>query len=357
MASGTFEIGSLKVKRGERGFTRLPVTTLLVGAELGIPVHVVHGAKPGPVLGMISVIHGMEHFPIRILRDVILKLDPQQLAGTVLAVPLANPVAFARAKRSTPEDDIDFADMNRIFPGVRAKPAFGTGESPESDRTLTERMAATLAEQYFSRLEYLIDFHCHWNDGGLYMMLQNKDDGTELTKRSHEITRYFNIGIVNENNPAGSKTATGLAHARGVVTAVVEVGGGALTEAVARKAVQRGSDGVFNVLRHLKMVPGEAAEPKKQFSAHVRPHVRPTKAGYLVTRCEPEELFREDRLGIPVKKGDVLAEVFDPYTLQVVEQIVSPVDGIVYMTRASGPVEAGYHGFSIADTAQARWID
>jgi len=357
MAGDIFEIGSLRVKRGERGFTRLPVTTLLVGAELAIPVHIVHGAKEGPVLGMIGVIHGMEHFPIRILREVILGINPQELAGTVLAVPIANPVAFARAKRSTPEDDIDFADMNRIFPGKRARPAFGTGESPASDRSLTEIMAATLAEKYFPRLQYLIDFHCHWNDGGLYMMLQNKDDGTETSKRSHEITRYCNIGIVNENNPAGAKTATGLAHSMGIATAVMEVGGGALSEPVAKQAVKRAADGVFNVLRHLKMIPGEPIEPKRQFSAHVRPHVRPTKAGYLITRCEPEDLFRDDQLGIPVKKGQILGEVFDPYTLQVVEQIASPVDGIVYMTRASGPVEAGYHGFSIADTSQARWIE
>ena len=189
------------------------------------------------------------------------------------------------------------------------------------------------------------------------MMLQSKDDGTETTRRSHAITRYFNVGIVNENNPSGTKTATGLAHSLGIATAVVEVGGGALTEAVARKAVKRAVDGVFNVLRYLKMIPGEPVEPKRQFSAHVRPHVRPTKAGYLITRCEPEDLFRDDQLGIPVKKGEILAEVFDPYTLEIVEQITSPVDGIVYMTRASGTVEAGYHGFSVADTSQARWID
>ncbi len=357
MEGDMFRIGSLSVKRGERGFTRLPVTTLLVGSELAIPVHVIHGAKEGPVLGMISAIHGMEHFPVRILREVLLGINPQELAGTILAVPVANPVAFARAKRSTPEDDIDFANMNRIFPGKRARPAFGTGASPESDRTLTETMAATIAEQFFPRLQYLMDFHCHWNDGGLYMMLQNLDDGSETTRRSHDMTRYFNIGMVNENSPAGTKTATGLAQSMGIATAVVEVGGGALTEAVAKKAVKRAADGVFNALRHLKMIPGDPVEPGRQLSAHVRPHVRPTKAGYLITHCEPEDLFRDDQLGIPVTKGQLLAEVFDPYTLQVVEQIVSPVDGIVYMTRASGTVEAGYHGFSIADTTQARWID
>lgn len=352
-----FEIGGIKVKRGERGFTRLRVTSLLVGAELGIPVHVIHGAKPGPVLGLISSIHGMEHFAIRIVREVVLKTDPQQLAGTVLAIPVANPAAFARAKRNTPEEDIAFANLNRIFPGVRTKPAFWQGELPASDRTLTEWMAATLCQSFFPRLQCLLDYHCHWNTGGLMMLLQNLDDGTEVNRISHDLARYYNAGMINENAGSPPSTASGYANSLNIATVVVEIGAGALPERVQEKSLKMGADGAFNIMRRLKMLPGEPVEPKRQFSAHVRPHVRPSKAGYLVSNCEPEDLFRDDQLGIPVKQGDVLAEVFDPYTLEVVERLVSPVDGIVYMARGSGPVEAGYHGFSIADSSQAKWIE
>lgn len=191
------------------------------------------------------------------------------------------------------------------------------------------------------------------------MVLRTKDGKGEVYERSRDITRYLNLGIINENESAGTITATGYANSLGVATAVAEIGGGAaFPERVQKKAVQLGGDGVFNVLRHLDMLPGQSCvEPGRQFSAHVRPHVRPTKAGYLITHCEPEDLFHGESVGIPVKKGDVLAEVFDPYTLEVVEQLISPVDGLVYMTRRSGPVEAGAHGYSIADTSQAKWID
>ena len=357
MSSGTFNIGGIQVERGQRGYTRLPVTTLLEGSELVIPLHVVHGAQAGPVLGLISGIHGPEHFVIRILREIILSLDPEQLSGTVLAIPVANPVAFARSLRSTPEEDIDFADMNRIFPGVRARPSFGGGESPASDRSMTETMAATIAEQFFPRLDYMIDWHCHWNKGGLVMMLQPKDAVGEVGERSQAITRYFNLGVINENRSSGTNTATGYASSLGVATAVAEIGGGFLPDQAQKKAIKLGVDGVFNVLRYLQMLPGEPVEPKRQFSAHVRPHVRPTKAGYLITYCEPEDMFTGEELGIRVGKGDLLAEVYDPFTLEVVERIESPVDGLVYMARRSGPVEAGYHGYSIADSASANWID
>jgi predicted deacylase len=270
---------------------------------------------------------------------------------------VANPIAFARTKRSTPEEDIDFADMNRIFPGIRAKPAFGGGESHPSDRSLTEWMASIISEQFFPRLEYLIDFHCHGSEGSLAMMLQTKDDEGEVGERSRAITRYFGLGMIHENVSHGTFTATGYANSIGVATAVAEIGGGVLPARAQEKAVKLGVDGVLNVMRFLKMLPGELTEPSRQFSAHDRPHVRPTKAGYLVTHCEPEDILEGDELGIAVKRGDLLAEVFDPYTLGVVERIVSPVDGMVYMTRGSGPVEAGAHGFSIADTSKARWIE
>jgi len=355
--SDVFEIGGVAVAPGERGFTRLRVTSLLVGSDLGIPLHILHGAKPGPVFGLISTIHGMEHFGVRIVHDIVMGIDPRQLAGTILAIPVANPVAFARAKRNTPEEDIAFANLNRVFPGVRGDSGSGGPAEPISGRSLTEWIAAALVEHFMPRLDYLLDFHCHWDVGGLLMLLQELEDGTETNKRAHDMAMYYDVGMINENAAMGVNTATGYATSLGVACVPVEVGAGALPEVVQKKALAMCVDGAFNVLRRLEMLPGAPAAPHRQVSGHIRPHVRPTRAGYLVSNCEPEDLFREGHLGIPVKAGDILAEVFDPYTLEVVEQIVSPVDGIVYMTRGSGPVEAGAHGFSIVDSAQARWIE
>jgi predicted deacylase len=189
------------------------------------------------------------------------------------------------------------------------------------------------------------------------MMLQTRGGEDEVSERSRAITRYFGLGMIHENESSGTVTATGYAKSIGVATAVAEIGGGTLAEAAQKRAVRLGIDGVLNVLRFLEMLPGEPREPGQQFSAHERPHVRPTKTGYLVTYCEPEALFEGDRLGVVVKKGDLLAEVFDPYTLELIERIESPVDGVVYMARGSGPVEAGAHGYSIADSSRARWIE
>ena len=355
--ANTFEIGSLKVKRGERGMTRLSVTSLLVGAELGIPVHVLHGAKEGPVLGLIAGVHGPEPFVMRILREVVVGVDPGELAGTILAIPVANPVAFARAKRSTPEEDIDFADMNRIFPGTRAKPTFGGGESQPSDRSLTERMAATIVEHFFPYLQYLIDFHCHFAGCSLFESIVKTGGDPTKDRESLEINRLFNLGLIHESGDMAPVTATGYAAKLGAVTGAMELGGEGLSGPVQRRLVEFGTAGIYNALRYLKMIPGQVKQPDKQLYGTWQPHVRPTKAGYLVTEFAPDDLFAKTPFGVSVREGDLLGTVFDPHSFEEVERILAPVDGVLYVCRTSGPIEAGGHAYAVTAFEGSRWVD
>ncbi len=358
MNTDTFEIGGIKVKRGERGFTRLPVTSLLVGAELTIPLHVVHGAKEGPVLGLLSGVHGPEPFVMRIPRQVVLGVDPRELAGTILFIPVANPVAFARGKRSTPEEDIDFADMNRVFPGTRAKPTFGGGESQYSDRSLTEWMAATIVEHFFPRLQYLIDFHCHFAGCSLFESIVKMGGNPNKDRESFEINRLFNLGLIHESGDGPPITATGYAAAKlGVVTGAMEIGGEGISGPVQHRLVEFGTTGISNAMRYLKMIPGEVKQPGRQLYGTVQPHVRPTRAGYLVTEFAPDDLFANTPFGVSVRKDDLLGTVFDPYSFAETERIVAPVDGILYVSRTSGPIEAGGHAYAVTAYEGSHWVD
>jgi predicted deacylase len=114
--------------------------------------------------------------------------------------------------------------------------------------------------------------------------------------------------------------------------------------------------GIVNVLKYLRMLEGEPELPKRQLVYHTAPHVRPTKAGYLVVEFDREEMFEGDEVGIRVSEGDLLARVFDPYTFEQLEEIRAPVDGLVYFMRTSGLVHAGSRGFSIAPFSTGEWI-
>ena len=54
-----------------RFFTRLDVTTMLNGAMLAVPLHVVTGARPGPTFGIVTNTHGDEFLPTIAIRQFI----------------------------------------------------------------------------------------------------------------------------------------------------------------------------------------------------------------------------------------------------------------------------------------------
>jgi predicted deacylase len=85
-----------------RSFHRLPVTTMLNGADLTVPLHVVTGAKPGPTLGIITNQHGDEFLPTMVIRQWLAGLDTGRLSGRIVVVSVGNPLATAACQRITP---------------------------------------------------------------------------------------------------------------------------------------------------------------------------------------------------------------------------------------------------------------
>src|SRR5687767_3326782 len=86
-----------------REFISLPVTRLVSGAELRLGLHVVTGQRGGPTLGILTTVHGDETMGLMAVRALLESLDVDALAGTVAAIPVANPLAVGAYNRQTPE--------------------------------------------------------------------------------------------------------------------------------------------------------------------------------------------------------------------------------------------------------------
>ena len=82
---------------------------------MSLPVGVLHGRRPGPVISISAAIHGDELNGIPIIRHVLDRIDPKELAGTVLAVPAVNVFGLIQESRYLP----DRRDLNRCFPGSK----------------------------------------------------------------------------------------------------------------------------------------------------------------------------------------------------------------------------------------------
>src|SRR6185503_17038060 len=139
----TFAVGTASARRGElaRGALEVPAGS---DAALAIPVAVAHGRNPGPVLALVAGAHGTEYAAVLALEELIDRIDPKALSGTVVVIPLVNVPSF---EQKVPHlNPVDGKNMNRFYPG-------------KADGTQTERALFLITRQIVERCDSLIDFH------------------------------------------------------------------------------------------------------------------------------------------------------------------------------------------------------
>jgi uncharacterized protein len=134
------------VKPGEIVRQRVSIGEFADGGEVSLPVVTISGAKGGPTLYLQAGIHGDEQTGIAICREALKGIDPAALAGTVVAVPVANVPSYLTRTRGFLHEERWLIDINRIFPGNAAG-------------LLTERVASVLFEEFARHADFTIDLH------------------------------------------------------------------------------------------------------------------------------------------------------------------------------------------------------
>ena len=138
----SFAIGTVKVRAGHAREVGLPITRLVTGADVSLPVHVVHGRDDGPTIWINAAIHGDEVIGVEVIRRVLTKVSPKTIRGTLLAVPIVNVLGFMNGDRYLP----DRRDLNRSFPG-------------SARGSLAGRIANLLMTEVVAKCEVGIDMH------------------------------------------------------------------------------------------------------------------------------------------------------------------------------------------------------
>ena len=241
-----FTVGTASASRGHKATGVLAVPA---GSDAGtdIPVAVVQGARPGPVLALVAGAHGTEYASIIAIERLIERLDPAEVSGTVILVPLVNIASF---EQKVPHvNPVDGKSMNRFYPG---KP----------DGTQTERALDLITRQIVERCDYLIDFHGGDLDEDLrpYSYWVKTGDAKQ-DAASRQMVLAFGLGtiIVSADRPTDPKASRYLdstASTRGKPAITVEAGHAGTVEPADVSALV---DGTVSVMRLLKMLPGVPA--------------------------------------------------------------------------------------------------
>jgi len=242
-AQAGFTVGTATATPGQKatGFLEVPAG---VDAATSIPVVVVRGAKPGPVLALVSGAHGTEYASIIALEKVIQILDPIAVQGTVIIVPLVNIQSF---EQKVPHvNPVDGKSMNRFYPG---KP----------DGTQTERASWLITKQVVERCDYLIDYHGGDLDENLRpYSYWPKTGNAKQDATTHDMVLAFGLDHIivwsdRPADPSASRYLDNTANTRGKPAIAVEAG---YSGTVQPDDVHALVNGTMSVMRYLKMLPG-----------------------------------------------------------------------------------------------------
>lgn len=239
-------IASVEAKPGDRasGFIAIAPRG---DSGTTIPISVIRGRQPGPMLALIAGTHGSEVAPIIALQRLRGRLDPAELRGTLVLVHVANMPSFLG--RTIYYSPVDAKNLNRVYPG-------------RADGTISERIAHAITGEIIERADYVVDMHAgdgneslrpytYWNRLGI-------DSRVDSVARDMALAFGHDHIVVDTGRPrdrAASVYTQNTAHVRGKPSLTTETGylGMPVEEMIALNVA-----GALRLMRYLKMLPGAA---------------------------------------------------------------------------------------------------
>jgi predicted deacylase len=310
-AAAAFTVGTATAARGQKGFGAIEVPKG-VDAALTIPVAVVHGAKPGPVLAIVSGAHGTEYASIIAVERLIQRLDPAAVSGTVILVPLVNVPSFEQ--KIAHVNPVDNKSMNRFYPG-------------KADGTQTERASYLITKQVVEQCDHLIDLHGGDLDESLRPYSYWTKTGNEKQDAfSREMLLAFGLDTIiisadRPKDPATSRYLENTASTRGKPSITAEAGHAGTTEPGDIDALV---DGSLSVMRFLKMMPGAATVVQSPVWIEQVATIASEVTGIFTPAV---------RRGMYVQKGAIVGTVSD-YLGRPLAEAKAPESGVVLFIRA-----------------------
>jgi predicted deacylase len=298
MSNEVLKVGALSAGRGEKhfGVNVFPVE----GQNYQLPMWLINGNADGPTLVVTGGVHAAEYASIAAALDLGRSLDPRDLCGQVVVVPVMNMPAFTA--RSIYVCPLDGRNLNRVFPG-------------NVQGTASEQIADWVFRNVIAQAEYYVDLH----GGDLIEALVPftiffRSGNDRVDQMSLEMAKVFGIHFLVCSETPGSTFCA--ASRVGIPSILAESGGQGIWTP---QDVALHANGLHRLLRHLHMIPGSAPEPEPFTLLEHFLWLRSEHAGFWYPTIAVNE---------QVKAGQNLGCVKDCEG-RLLQTAVSPADGVV----------------------------
>jgi predicted deacylase len=301
------EWGGEVIPSGHRQTFWLDLPPLYGFADTRMGVQIIRGVRPGPQVLICGGIHGDELNGAEIIRKLLLELEPTELAGTIIAVPIVNVFGLISGSRYLP----DRRDLNRSFPG-----------SPTG--SLAGRLAHFFLTEVVEGCSHVIDYHsASLNRTNLPQV--RADLGDPETRRC---ARAFGAPVIMTAPERPGSFRSALAK-RGIKCLLYEAGS---TKRFNDAAVKDGVAGTLRVLNELVMI-DRAPQIQDRDTLHVEGStwVRASIGGFFHGSVHP---------GDCVEKGHFLGKICDSFG-ENVAHLHAPIPGVVLGSLVDPRVNQG----------------
>jgi predicted deacylase len=301
--AGTFTIGDISVKPGEVGRGALMTFSLAGSQKMTVPAIVLNGKREGPTLLLIAGCHGPEVCDVGALLDALKLMDPSEMSGRVVALPVGNPIPVQLGTYISAYDDVDVAIL--------------IASPPNSGGTVSQRIAASIQEA-IALSDYVIDLHAHSPlSVPLVLTARSMAPDHQARKEYIRFASAFGLPLVEQLRPCSRTYATQM----GKPGIVPELAGDRL---MLDSNMSVGTRGILNCAKAIGILPGEL-EPQELEG------LPPLDGDYglILLRINVGGFYRVHHpVGAFLKEGEKIATVFDHYG-DVREEVRMPADGYI----------------------------
>lgn len=301
---------------GERLVGRL-VSDLPVLAGVEWPYVSISGREDGPLATITAGVHGSEYVSIHAAQRLAQELDPAEVRGRILVVPIVSPAMFwERSAFVSPRDGVN---PNRVFPG-----------DPEG--SFTQALTYHIFSTCIAPSDAFFDLH----GGDVFEELATftgyaADAAPEVVARSRAMAEAFGLDFcMGTIDPPGtvSGQSNRVAARHGVASVLAEAGGNALLTMPEVDILVGGTRRALQVAGNL---PGEPQPPPTRH-ARWAPTLTASVDGFWI--CDV-------RAGQEIRVGQRLGRITDLLGTELAAYHAEVDGAVVYRTTSAAVKQGG----------------
>lgn len=312
--SNNIQICNATIHAGEKATLALPLPEQYSCSPMYMPIKVINGKHPGECLVALSTLQGNEFIGLDIINQLYDAIDPSELHGSLILVPVLNVYGLTHYPKTSPSGGL----LTDCFPG-------------NENGSYGERIAHIFTQEILTKANYCIEFQTgSLNHDTFPHVYCNFDD-----KLTVKLARAFQAPVILEVETSASQFRQ-TTESLNIPLLVYQAGEAMRLDPV---AIQIGLTGIKNILAKVGLIEGG-------FEKNSTPVV--SKDDDWLLAPSSGILHTEVSLGQHIKKGEKIGRLSDPFSNENSTVITSQLDGVVVGINRTPLIQEGLSIFKIA---------